>query len=119
MFIKILRNIAIGAFCLFGISTTAFLLTFFYENEEQRQIVLFLASFGSCVAGFCCLFISFESVKIQQDLTKAITEATKEIQETKKILAKTGITKIARKYTACQNKNRPRVKGKMKARKSL
>lgn len=70
----IFQKIFISAGLFFVLALSLVPIAILYGNEDQRNIVLFLCSLGSCVAGFVAIYVSAENSKNQQRLKLLLTQ---------------------------------------------
>ena len=93
----IFQNIVIFAALFFVLVLSLVPIAILYGNEDQRNIVLFLCSLGSCVAGFAAIYVSAENSKNQQQLIEAIVDATEELQKLRIAITDSGMTTNTKK----------------------
>uniref|UniRef100_UPI003FED53CF hypothetical protein n=1 Tax=Parasutterella excrementihominis TaxID=487175 RepID=UPI003FED53CF len=93
----IFQNIVIFAALFFVLVLSLVPIAILYGNEDQRNIVLFLCSLGSCAAGFAAIYVSAENSKNQQRLIKAIVDATEELQKLRIAITDSGMTTNTKK----------------------
>ena len=93
----IFQNIFIFAALFFVLVLSLGPIAILDGNEDQRNIVLFLCSLGSCVAGFVAIYVSAENSKNQQRLIKAIVDATEELQKLRIAITDSGMTTNTKK----------------------
>lgn len=93
----IFQKIFISAGLFFVLALSLVPIAILYGNEDQRNIVLFLCSLGSCVAGFVAIYVSAENSKNQQRLIKAIVDATEELQKLRIAITDSGMTTNTKK----------------------
>lgn len=93
----IFQNIFISAGLFFVLALSLVPIAILYGNEAQRNMELFLCSLGSCAAGFAAIYVSAENSKNQQQLIKAIVDATEELQKLRIAITDSGMTTNTKK----------------------
>ena len=93
----IFQKIFISAGLFFVLALSLVPIAILYGNEAQRNMVLFLFSLGSCAAGFAAIYVSAENSKNQQQLIKAIVDATEELQKLRIAITDSGMTTNTKK----------------------
>ena len=93
----IFQKIFISAGLFFVLALSLVPIAILYGNEAQRNMVLFLCSLGSCAAGVAAIYVSAENSKNQQQLIKAIVDATEELQKLRIAITDSGMTTNTKK----------------------
>ena len=93
----IFQKIFISAGLFFVLALSFVPIAILYGNEAQRNMVLFLCSLGSSAAGFAAIYVSAENSKNQQQLIKAIVDATEELQKLRIAITDSGMTTNTKK----------------------